>query len=126
MSVCPNDNLGVRYILPKLWLDKGDVLSVIRHCKKHEEDYSPEIIYTYPLALILSGESGKAELLLAEAKTKFPLVAKELIKKRHSKPKSSVYGGITVGGPDQAYEYWKQYGKYWSKSAQAMELISRI
>lgn len=126
LSVCPGDNLGVRYKLPQLWLEKGDVLSVIRHCKTFSDDYSPEIMYTYPLALVLSGEAEKARPLLAEAKAQFPLVAKELNKKRHPKPKSGFYGGVTVGGADQAYEYWEQYGKYWSGSKQARELLSGI
>jgi tetratricopeptide (TPR) repeat protein len=126
LSICPNDNIGVRYLLPKLFLERGDLLSVIRHCKKHAEDYSPEIMYTYPLALILSGEVAKAKPLLVEAKLQLPLVAKELKKKRHTKPKSSYSYGVTVGGVDQAYEYWKEYGKFWSNSLKAMELISGI
>jgi len=126
LSICPNDNIGVRYLLPKLFLEKGDLLSVIRHCKKHADDYSPEIMYTYPLALVLSGEVEKAKPLLVEAKSQLPLVAKELKKKRHTKPKSSYSYGVTVGGADQAYEYWKEYGKFWSNSLKAMELISGI
>ena len=27
LSVCPNDNIGVRYLLPKLFLEKGDLFS---------------------------------------------------------------------------------------------------
>jgi len=126
LSAGPNDNLGVRYILPKLWLEKGDLLSIIRHCKKLTDDYSPEIMYTYPLALVLSGEVEKAKPLLIEAKSQLPLVAKELTKKRHPKPKSNIYGGVTVGGADQAYEYWKEYGGFWSNSTQAMELMSCV
>ena len=123
LSVGPNDNLGVRYILPKLWLKKGDVLSVIRHCKSLADDCSPEIMYTYPLALILSEEVEKARPLLMEAKSQFPLVAKELTKKRHPKPKSNIDGSVMVGGADQAYVYWEEYGEYWSGSKLAMELI---
>ncbi len=126
LLICPNDNIGVRYLLPKLFLEKGDLFSVIRHCKQHGDDYSPEIMYTYPLALVLSGEVKKAKPLLAEAKSSFPLVAKELKKKRHTKPKTTFPGGVTVGGADQAYEYWKEYGKFWSNSLKAMELLSGI
>lgn len=123
LSVCPNDNIGVRYILPKLWLESGDLLSIVRLLKEYEDDYSPELMYTYPLALILLGETEKAKVPLGEAKSAFPLVAKELKKKRHPKPKSRVEGAITMGGADQAYEYWKQYGKYWASSEQAMSLL---
>jgi len=123
LSACPNDNIGVRYILPKLLLETGDLLSIVRLCKEYQDDYSPEIMYTYPLALILLGEEEKARVALDEAKSAFPLVAKELKKKRHPKPKSKFEGAITVGGADQAYEYWMQYGKHWVKSKQAMSLL---
>lgn len=123
LSVCPGDNLGVRYLLPKLFLEKGDLLAVIRFCKEHHDDYSPEIMYTHPLALVLSGDVDKATPLLAEAISSFPLVIKELIKKRHARPKNSSPGSITFGGADQAFEYWVQYGKFWSSSKKAMELI---
>jgi tetratricopeptide (TPR) repeat protein len=123
LSACPNDNIGVRYILPKLWMETGDLLSIVRLQKEYPDDYSPEFMYTYPLALIMLGEIEKAKTLLEDAKSAFPLVAKELKKKRHSRPKSSFAGGITVGGADQAYEYWKQYGKYWSDSEQAMSFL---
>jgi tetratricopeptide (TPR) repeat protein len=126
LSVCPNDNLGVRYMLPRLWLEKGDVLSVIRLCKKYRDDYSAETMYTYPLALIMSGEIKKAKPLLVYAKSSFPLVAEELVKNRHQKPEGSIYGGIIVGGAEEAYEYWKDYGKYWLDCGQAMELISEV
>jgi len=124
LSVCPSDSLGVRYILPKLWIDQGDYLSVIRLCKECEDDVAPEIIYTYPLALVLLGEPKKAAQLLKTAKIALPLVAKELKKKRHPKPKSMMPGYITQGGADQAYLYWKEYGSYWTSSSQAMELLS--
>jgi tetratricopeptide (TPR) repeat protein len=48
LSVCPNDNIGVRYLLPKLFLEKNDLYSVISHCTQHGDDLSPEIMYTYP------------------------------------------------------------------------------
>ena len=123
LSAGPGDNLGVRYLLPKLWLKKDDLSSVISHCEKFSDDCSPEIMYTYSLALALSGKTEQAQKLLLEAKAEYPLVAKELLKKRHRKPKESPYGGITVGGADQAYLYWKEYGEYWS-SPIAQELIS--
>lgn len=46
LLICPNANIGVRYLLPRLFLEKGDLFSVIRHCKQYGDDYSPEIIYT--------------------------------------------------------------------------------
>ncbi len=115
---------GFGIFLPRLWLEKGDILSVVRHCKACEDDIAPEIIYTYPLALILSGETTKAKSLLKEAEMQLPLVAKELRKKRHPRPKSIMPGYISYGGADQAYEYWVEYGKYWINSEKAMALLS--
>lgn len=123
LSVCPNDNIGVRYILPKLWMETGDLLSIVRLNKEYPDDYSPEFMYTHPLALIMLGEIEKARALLDGARAAFPLVVKELKNKRHPKPKSSFSGGITVGGADQAYEYWRQYGRFWGNSEQAMNLL---
>lgn len=126
LSVCPNDNLGVRYILPKLWISMGDLLSVIRHCNNYQDDYFPALMYTHPLALVLTGEIEKAKPLLIEAKSQFPLVAKELTKKRHLRVKPVISGSITMGGADQAYDYWNEYGAYWSNSPQAMMLLSSL
>lgn len=81
LSVCPSDNIGVRYLLPALFLEKGDLLAVIRFCKEHQDDYSPEMMYTYPLALILSNDIEGAKPLLNKAISSFPLVLKELRKK---------------------------------------------
>lgn len=126
LAICPNDNIGVRYVLPALWLHKGDFISVIKHCEQYQNDTAPEILYTYALALGLSGEIDKAKILLIKAKEKRPLVAKELKKKRHKKPKSLIPGTITVGGEDQAYEYWVQYGKFWQESEIAITLLNTL
>jgi len=124
LSTSPQDNLGVRYLLPELWLEKGDLLSVVRHCKQCDDDVFPEITYTYPLALILLNEIEKARPMLTAAKRRLPLVAKELLKKRHSQPSTAMPGHITLGGADQAYEYWVRFGKYWHKNAPAMQLLA--
>lgn len=123
LKVCPSDNLGVRYLLPKLWLDKGDFLSVVRLCKANSDDPAPEITYSYPLALALMGEADKAARLLAAAEEKLPLVAKELRKKRHRRPRSASPDYITHGGADQAYVYWQQYGRYWMDNGKALALL---
>lgn len=125
LSVNSNDNLGVRLILPKLWLKLDDIPALINHCKDWSDDYSPEIMYGHALALIISGDTKKAEPLLAEAKQEFPLVAKELLKKRHTKPKSDLEGYMSHGGPDQAYAYWQHYGEFWTNNKSAMSNLQK-
>lgn len=124
LSVCPSDNIGVRYLLPMTWLEQGKIRTVIQHCRQFQGDMAPEISYTYPLALILDGQLQRARPLLKEAKKQLPLVAKELLKKRHPKPRSYSPQYVTLGGADQAYDYWQHYGKYWSQSAEAMAALA--
>lgn len=125
LSICPTDNLGVRYLLPKSWLAQGDTRSVILHCEAFSDDGAPEILYTHPLALVMGGRIKEAKLLLKGAKHHLPLVAKELLKKRHTRPKkTSMY--ITLGGTDQAYLYWQHYGEFWKQTPQALQLLAEL
>ena len=126
LSVCPNDNLGVRYLLPRLCFEQEDTLGAIRICKAYEGDSAPEILYSYALAMVLAGEKKKAAQLIKVAENALPLVAKELKKKHHPKPKSYMPGYITHGGADQAYEYWLRYGKYWEESKDAMSMLDSV
>lgn len=123
LTVCPSDNIGIRCLLPKIWLEQGNLQAVVQHCRQFQGDRNPEISYTYPLALILSGKSQRAKPLLKAAKKQLPLVAKELQKKRHPQPKSYSPGYITLGGADQAYAYWLQYGKFWNQSPEALAAL---
>lgn len=115
ISICPNDNIGARHELPKLWLETGDYLSLVRLCKKYHEECSPEILYTHSLSLFLLKEDEKALTALDLAIKEFPLFAQELKKKCHKKPTSSIDGYVSFAGGDHAYEYWKIYGKYWDE-----------
>ena len=50
LAVNPNDNLGVRYELPACWLETDDTAAVIEHCRHHEDDASPFMVYSHVLA----------------------------------------------------------------------------
>jgi tetratricopeptide (TPR) repeat protein len=124
LSLNPNDNIGVRYLLPACWLALNEPEKVIEHCLQYEDDASPDIQYSYALALVLLRKTGTAKEAMGSAVSSFPLVAKELLKKTHRRPASTFPGTITWGGADQAYEYWRQYGKYWAESEKAMQLLN--
>lgn len=126
LSANPNDNIGVRYILPECWFALNEPDKVIAHCVQHEDDSAPEIQYSYALALVLLKKTGTAKDALESAVASLPLVAKELLKKTHRRPASSFPGAITWGGADQAYEYWHRYGKYWAGSEKAMQLLNIV
>lgn len=125
-SVNPNDNQGVRLLLPACYFEKGDPWLVVKYCRQHADDHSAEISYAHALGLVMIGEDGLAKKILAEAVEGFPHVAKELLKKRHTCPKGMRPGVVTLGGADQAYVYWQTYGKYWEAAPAAMELLKGI
>ena len=126
LSVNPHDNQGVRHLLPICWFEKNDLTAILDLCRAYPGDYAPEILYTEVLVLVLLGRDKDALAVLKNCVATLPLVGKELLKKRHRKPKFWSEGHITLGGPDQAYDYWREYGKYWSASASAMELLRQV
>ena len=126
LSVNPNDHQGVKYLLPKCWFEKNELSRVLAHCREHSDDGFPEIHYSEALALARLGRSEEALEVLEDCVFNLPLVGRELLKKKHPRPKSLIPGSITPGGPDQAYGYWIGYGKYWSDSESALELLRQV
>ena len=41
LSVNPNDNQGVRYLLPHCWFEKNAPTRIVTHCRKYRDDSSP-------------------------------------------------------------------------------------
>ena len=105
LSVNPNDNQGVRCILPQCLFEKNELSRILTHCRKYADDVFPEIFYSEALALARLGHSEEALEALEDCVAKLPLVGRELLKRRHLRPKSRLEGYITHGGADQAYAY---------------------
>ncbi len=126
LSVNPGDNQGVRYLLPICWFEKNELSAILDLCCQYPNDIGPEILYSRALALARLGRDKDARTVLENCVVELPLVGKELLKKRHPKPKFRIEGRINVGGPDEAYEYWRYYGKYWSASESAMNLLRQV
>ncbi len=125
LSICPNDNLGCRYLIPMCLFELNSIDELIDHCKKHDNSRHPEISYSHVLALVMAKDNKNAKAHLVKAMKDFPLVASELLKAKHPKPKRYIDGCITVGGHDQAYEYWKSYGQYWESCDEAVLLLKQ-
>lgn len=126
LSVNPNDNQGVRYLLPHCWFEKNELSRIVTLCRKYRDDVCPEILYSEALALARLGRSEEARTALENCVAKLPLVGRELLKKRHPRPKSVLEGYISHGGADQAYYYWQSFGKYWLESESALELLRQV
>ena len=125
LSTNPNDNQGVRHLLPLCWFEKNDLMAILELCRAYAGEVTPEIIYSEALALALLGRDEDARAALDNCVAVLPLVGKELLKKRHPRPRNWSGDYITLGGQDQAYDYWQNYGKHWSASEPAMEMLKQ-
>ncbi|MBK8102720.1 MAG: hypothetical protein IPK30_05415 [Cellvibrionales bacterium] len=123
LSINPMDNQGVRGVLPMCWFELNDPWNAVKHCRQYQDDTFPEVTYSHALALVMIGETGIAKTVLQEAIAELPLVAKELLKKKHPRPKGLRPDTVIYGSAGQAYAYWQQYGKYWEATPAAMDLL---
>jgi len=78
------------------------------------------------LALLQLGRKQEAGQALKKAISEFPLVAKELLKKKHQLPKGMDMPYLTTGGPDEAYDYWQRLGAYWKETEGALDFLKEI
>jgi tetratricopeptide (TPR) repeat protein len=109
----PNDNQGIREILADIYVKNKQWKEMLQLAQQYKNDCMPSITYGYALALYRTGKKEKATLKLMEAIKDLPLSAKEILKSTHKEPKSRTPGYITMGGIDQAYEFWVSQGSAW-------------
>ena len=125
LDLNPNDNQGVRDILVSCWFTLRRPGEVLRLYDRYP-DSGPDLMFGRALAYLQLGEKAEAEAALRAAASAWPLVHKELLKSRHTQPEPKFPGYITIGGADQAYLYWEQYGEHWKSTRGALALAKRI
>ena len=123
LAISPHDNQGVRYVLPKCWFETNNETAIIAHCALYPDDDDPHILYSKALALAIAERAEAARTAIQDAVAARPLVARELVKHLHVEPKRKYPGRITVGGADEAWQYWRTNGRYWHKSKLAMDIL---
>ena len=64
LSTNPNDNQGVRHLLPLCWFEKNDLTAILDLCRAYSGDATPEILYSEALALALLGRDEDALVAL--------------------------------------------------------------
>jgi len=109
----PDDNQGVRELLMQLYLEKDDIKGARSVIDRYEGDMMSGLLYGHPLVLIREGKVEEAKDLLADTIAAQPRVAKELLKKKHPRPKGVDGRYLSYGGRDQAYYYWRDFGGFW-------------
>ena len=126
LDMNPNDNQGIRALAMRCYFQlkrPGNVLQII---EKFPDDGMAETIYGEVLVLYQLDHTIKAEKKLKEAYAFLPLVAEEIAKKQHRRPKNTYPGSYSFGGADQAYYYWLEQGKYWKSTSGAIDFVKSI
>ena len=85
---------------------------MLKTIKLFPDDILPDTLYGAVFAHFRLDNLDKATTALEHAIGYSPNIAKELIKKNHKKidPDRS----ITVGGEDEALDYWERIGLFWT------------
>lgn len=126
ISLNPGDNQGVRALIVDCCLKLKRYKDVLTVCKDSQEDHMAETVYGHVLALFALKRMPSAEKALKQALDILPLVAEELVKARHTRPKNMREGHYTVGGADQAWYYWQDAGEYWVQVPGAIEFVREV
>lgn len=122
----PNDNQGIRALLIDCYFRLGQPARVLTVCGRYRDDIMEEVLYGRPLALFQLQREVESRIALLKAIDIFPLVAMELVKKTHRRPKNLSPRYVTMGGRDQAYFYWQQNAQYWQQEPGALELVASV
>ncbi len=122
----PHDNQGVRENLIDCYLALSDFKRIVSLAKRYPEDMTaPGITYALPLALFRLGKIEEAKEALKVAVKCLPNIGKELIKQKHTKSQERDDGYVRIGGEDQAYFYWEEYGHVW-KDPEYLPLLQEL
>lgn len=126
LDVDPNDNQGARAILVGCYFEAGLPEDVLKLCQRYPKDRLEQLIYGKVLALFQTGEKEKAGKALKPALERYPLIAAELVKEKHRKPRGMNEERVRAGGKEEAFLYWKHDGKHWQETLGALEWLAEM
>mgnify|MGYP001041662975 CR=1 FL=1 len=124
LALNPSDNQGIRGLAINCNFHLKRPWEVLEISERYPCDIMADVLYGRALALYQQGRQTDAESALCEAIDFLPLVARELTKNRHRRPKKFRSDRITLGGADEAYHYWLDHGQYWKKTPGAIDFVS--
>lgn len=123
LALNPDDNLGIRALVIQCYFFLKRPEEALAVCSQYPGDPMEQSLYGKALALFQLGRLDEARTALRQAVEELPLVAQELLKKRHRRPRERVPGHITYGGAGQAYGYWCEQGRFWTETPGAIEWL---
>ena len=126
LALNPRDNQGVRASAMSWLLAAGRDVEAVELAERYPDDVFAETTYGHALALYRLGRTPEADAAMKTAIDNLPAVAVELLKDTHRAPRDAHPGYESVGGADQAYNYWEADGQLWESSAGALDWLRRV
>jgi tetratricopeptide (TPR) repeat protein len=126
LSLNPHDNQGARALVVECSFEMKRPEAVLALCDRFAHDALEQLVYGRPLALFQLDRKTEAARAFRRAKKFYPLIARELTQDTHVRPEGWQEERITLGGADQAYAYWKEFGKFWRKTPGALAFAEEI
>ena len=126
LTLNPNDNQGIRYVLARCLMRKGDTDALKKLLKQFDEDGSALWLYTRALLAFRENEPSDkrgAELVKKawKANSHIPAI---LVGTKKAKPSPNGY--VTMGGEDEAAHYAEEWGFDWLTTPGAVDWLTRI
>jgi tetratricopeptide (TPR) repeat protein len=123
LALNPRDEQEIRVLAMLAGFALKRPAEVLAICRLFADDPLVDTLYARPLALYQEGKKREAKRTLLLAIDKYPLVARELLKKRHARPKSTALEVIDRAGADGACHYWRKMGQYWKETDGALPFL---
>jgi tetratricopeptide (TPR) repeat protein len=117
----PSDNHGLRELLARLYLKRGEHDRVVALAARYPEDHMAGMIWNRVLALYRLGRMPEAEEALAGARRRSPNVYRFLCADKVNQPRLRP-GYVTYGGRDEAWYYREDHLALW-REAGALEWL---
>ncbi len=108
----PNDNHGLREVLARLYLKRGDDDKVLALAARYPEDLMVGLEWNRVLALYRLGRGAEAGTALASARRRSPNVYRFLCADQVAQPRLTP-GYLTHGGRDEAWHYRELHLALW-------------
>lgn len=125
LALNPNDNQGIRTLLVGLLLEQGNITAASELLDAYADDVHIEMVMAR-LFIALEERGADALLEMAEEINKRNAFLLERIAGKGRKKADIEFSpyGITMGGEDEAYEYWRQYAILWRNQPEFMGHIA--
>ena len=117
LKLNPNDNQGIRYLLLASLLRHDDITGAKALLASYADEGSAQWLYTRALIAYREGDAAKAATLklVKEALSANEHVPAILAGTRP--PVLTQTGHITLGGPDEATDYVREFGQAWKNTS---------